>query len=111
MREVFKDIRAFSPRTLRHSFYLTSTDEINQLLNETPPTIQHNTFEDPPGMYQADSLLGPPNSNRGITAVRFREMDTHQTPTLPKTTKEAFRTFVPLFVPITILVDGKMLSL
>lgn len=72
--------------------------------------VASNTFEDIPGMWDADALLGPPSSNRGLKAVRAGEMIQTQIPRLPKTTEEALASFVPLFVPIRVLVDGVMVG-
>ena len=89
----------------------TTQREWNDAENaRTQANVASNTFEDIPGMWDADALLGPPSSNRGLNAVRVGKMSETQIPRLPKTTEEALASFVPLFVPICVLVDGVMVG-
>ena len=67
-----------------------------------PASVRTDEFFEPPGMWDADRLLGPPKRNLGVKSGRTGRMDQSQVPRLPKTTREAFESIVPLFVPIIV---------
>ena len=94
------DIRGYSRRFPRGWGDLGKKSLPSRSPSPLPVSVRADQFFEPPGMWDADCLLGPPKRNLGLKSRRNGRMDQSQVPRLPRTTSAAFESFVPLFVPV-----------